>query len=205
MSVDRLYSDSGDESEFRRLLSPVEGSDECDQSTGTDCAAEDGTAAARHAHLFGTFLNPKAGMSSDTSRISEVVYEASKDSLFFQEAQRRDERTTATVEKIRARCSELSSTELDARAALAASWEREDSALVSGEGPSVVWLHIDMDAFYAACHERDDPSLVTRPMAVGSVRGVVSTANYVARKSGVRISTVVPGEAARMARITAEK
>ncbi len=47
--------------------------------------------------------------------------------------------------------------------------------------------HIDCDAFYAAIEKRDDPSLADRPVIVGgSVRGVVSTACYVARIMGVK-------------------
>ena len=49
-------------------------------------------------------------------------------------------------------------------------------------------LHIDMDAFYAAIEQRDDPSLRERPIAVGAAagRGVVMTASYEARRFGVR-------------------
>ena len=47
--------------------------------------------------------------------------------------------------------------------------------------------HIDCDAFYAAIEKRDDPSLADRPVIVGGGRrGVVSTACYIARISGVR-------------------
>ena len=47
--------------------------------------------------------------------------------------------------------------------------------------------HLDCDAFYAAIEKRDDPSLRDKPLIVGGgVRGVVSTACYIARKSGVR-------------------
>lgn len=49
-------------------------------------------------------------------------------------------------------------------------------------------LHIDMDAFFAAVEELDFPELVGRPLIVGGSpqgRGVVSTANYAARKFGV--------------------
>jgi DNA polymerase-4 len=49
-------------------------------------------------------------------------------------------------------------------------------------------IHIDMDCFYAAIEEREDPSLRGKPVAVGgsSRRGVLTTANYEARKYGCR-------------------
>jgi DNA polymerase-4 len=47
--------------------------------------------------------------------------------------------------------------------------------------------HIDCDAFYATIEKRDDPSLADKPVIIGGGRrGVVSTACYIARISGVR-------------------
>jgi DNA polymerase-4 len=49
-------------------------------------------------------------------------------------------------------------------------------------------LHIDMDAFFAAVEQRDNPTLKHRPVIVAgnSKRSVVSTASYEARKFGIR-------------------
>ena len=50
-------------------------------------------------------------------------------------------------------------------------------------------IHIDMDAFYASVEMRDNPTLKSRPIAVGGnpdKRGVIATANYQARKYGIR-------------------
>lgn len=47
--------------------------------------------------------------------------------------------------------------------------------------------HIDCDAFYAAVEKRDRPELASQPVIIGGgMRGVVSTACYIARTYGIK-------------------
>jgi DNA polymerase-4 len=52
----------------------------------------------------------------------------------------------------------------------------------------VIVAHLDLDAFYAAVEQLENPELRSQPLVVGGDprgRGVVATANYVARRFGI--------------------
>ena len=52
----------------------------------------------------------------------------------------------------------------------------------------MIVAHLDLDAFFAAVEELESPDLRSKPLIVGGDprgRGVVATANYVARRFGI--------------------
>ncbi len=62
-----------------------------------------------------------------------------------------------------------------------------------------ILAHLDLDAFFAAVEELEQPELRTHPLVVGGDpqgRGVVATANYIARRFGIR-SAMSSAEALR--------
>lgn len=113
--------------------------------------------------------------------MSEIIYNASKGSKFFNHEQERDRNQTLKIERIAAEKVRLE--KLD----LSHDLRRADEYLAELEltrDLSQYVIHVDCDAFFAAVEELDRPELKTVPMAVG--KGVLTTCNYVARKFGIR-------------------
>ena len=162
--------------------------------------------SANEAHLF-VFTADKAGMgSADKAHVNRVVYEMSKDSAFFAHAKKNDAKTDAKIAEYKAKLATLSVQPTLLQSSLSSKSNTRGSnpllrrvmeldhhleRLRYCSRPCVV---VDMDAFYAAVEMRDQPALATVPMAVGGT-GMISTANYVARRKGVR--SAMPGFIAR--------
>ena len=132
-------------------------------------------------HLLGPSLT-KAGQDAvDQKKVSEVIYEASKGSKFFNNEEVKDQNLTTKIERILKLKAQLE--KLDLKSDL----RRADDYIAQLElsrDLSQYVVHIDCDAFYAAVEEIDRPELKHVPMAVG--QGVITTCNYEARKFGCR-------------------
>ncbi|KAJ5109597.1 hypothetical protein N7532_002242 [Penicillium argentinense] len=131
--------------------------------------------------LLGPSLT-KAGQDAvDQQKVSEIIYNASKGSKFFNHEQERDRNQTIKIERLGKEKARLE--KLD----LSHDLRRADEYLAELEltrDLTQFVVHVDCDAFFAAVEELDRPELKTVPMAVG--KGVLTTCNYLARKFGVR-------------------
>eukprot|EP00891_Asterochloris_glomerata_P005434 jgi/Astpho2/5434/e_gw1.00076.4.1_t len=139
---------------------------------------------------YGTvFTNAKAGMQNvDKEHVKRIVYEMSKDSPHFKNEQRKQAQTEERIRKMQVQAKALSAGEV---AHHTSAMDAKILALEATRDLTRTWLHVDMDAFFASVEELADPSLKDKPMAVGGL-GMISTANYVARKYGVR--SAMPGK-----------
>jgi DNA polymerase kappa len=132
-------------------------------------------------HLLGPSLT-KAGQDAvDQKKVSEIIYEASKGSRFFNNEEVKDRNLTEKIERILKLKASLD--KLDLKQDLRRADDYIASLELSRDLTQYV-VHIDCDAFYAAVEEIDRPELKNVPMAVGI--GVLTTCNYEARKYGCR-------------------
>ncbi|CAN1821429.1 DNA polymerase kappa [Linum perenne] len=127
----------------------------------------------------------------DKEKVQRVVYEMSKGSKYFENEERKEALMKHKVESMRAQCAKLKPSDISHYEKVA---EKKIIELEAMRNLSRTWLHVDMDAFYAAVETLANPFLKGRPMAVGST-SMLATANYEARKFGVRAA--MPGFIAR--------
>lgn len=132
-------------------------------------------------HLLGPSLT-KAGQDTvDQQKVSEVIYNASKGSKFFNNEEVKDKNLTEKITRILAKRRQLEKLDLTSDLRRADDYIAE---LELSRDLSQVVVHIDCDAFYAAVEELDRPELKEVPFAVG--KGVLTTCNYHARRFGCR-------------------
>jgi hypothetical protein len=134
------------------------------------------------------FTNSKAGMDGvDKEYVKRIVFEMSKSSDFFRNEQRKEAAHRSSNEQLAAKVSALTATELSIADTVA---DRYIARAEASRDLSRRFIHVDMDMFFAAVEQLRRPELAELPMAVGGL-GMISTANYVARKYGVR--SAMPG------------
>ncbi|KAI0890966.1 DNA/RNA polymerase [Annulohypoxylon nitens] len=132
-------------------------------------------------HLLGPSLT-KAGQDSvDQSKVSDIIYNASKGSKYFNHEEVKDKVLTQKIGQILEKKRRLEKLDLT-RELRAADQFITQLELTRDLTQHIV--HIDCDAFYAAVEQLDRPELKDLPFAVGG--GVLTTCNYVARKFGCR-------------------
>ncbi|KAK4229246.1 tannase and feruloyl esterase-domain-containing protein [Podospora fimiseda] len=141
--------------------------------------------SSEHGSLKYSLLGPsltKAGQDEvDQAKVSEIIYNASKGSKFFNREEERDKALTARIDKILEKKRRLETLDLSRELRAA---DRLIAELESTRDLTQHIVHMDCDAFYAAVELLDRPELEHLPFAVGG--GVLTTCNYVARQFGCR-------------------
>ncbi|KAI0821695.1 hypothetical protein BC628DRAFT_1329079 [Trametes gibbosa] len=131
--------------------------------------------------LAGPSVN-KAGLAKDQTEINRIIAEVSKGSKFYEHEKRKDKDLTERIQHIlKIRDETIKGVDLRK---VEDSVDKLIAQLEAKRDLSQVIVHVDMDAFFASVEVLHDPSLTSKPFAVGG--GVVSTASYEARKFGVR-------------------
>lgn len=125
----------------------------------------------------------KAGMEGlDREKINEIILEASKGSRFYENERKKEKQVEKRIKEMRTKLAVLTAEQkFKARQEM----DKIVDELENGRDLSRTIVHVDMDAFYAAVEMRDDPTLKSKPMAVGGT-AMLCTSNYLARRYGVR-------------------
>ncbi|KAK9234376.1 hypothetical protein V1525DRAFT_383490 [Lipomyces kononenkoae] len=148
-------------------------------------SSEAGNNSENHESLRHRLLGPslqKSGQDGvNQAAVSEIIYQASEGSKYFEHQKKKEKDLTKKVESIIKQAAKVSHQELEAAEVRVESLIRQYEAT---RDLTQTIVHVDCDAFYASVEELDHPELKLKPFAVGG--GVLCTCNYVARKFGVR-------------------
>eukprot|EP01022_Parablepharisma_sp_SALTPOND_P033597 TRINITY_DN89100_c3_g1_i1.p1 TRINITY_DN89100_c3_g1~~TRINITY_DN89100_c3_g1_i1.p1 ORF type:complete len:496 (-),score=65.49 TRINITY_DN89100_c3_g1_i1:4727-6145(-) len=136
------------------------------------------------------FAAAKAGMETvDKEKIGKIIEEASKGTEYYK---KQKEKLGAMKVKVAEKREQLENAKKDPDYYIECEAKAREliEEYMQEYDVTRTWIHIDMDMFFAAVEIRDNPSLADKPVAVGSY-AMISTANYIARKYGVR--SAMPG------------
>ncbi len=136
------------------------------------------------------FTSEKAGMHGlNRDEINKITLECTKNSVITKKKQEEYDLAVKVVEDWKMKLESLNKNSFiyEQIRKLAEMKMRE---IEKTRDLTKIWMHLDMDMFYAAIEIRDNPTLKDLPVAVGDER-MISTSNYVARKFGVR--SAMPG------------
>ncbi|KAK9315306.1 hypothetical protein V1522DRAFT_378526 [Lipomyces starkeyi] len=142
--------------------------------------SDESSGTLRH-RLLGPSIQKSGQDGVNQAAVSEIIYQASQGSKYFEHQKRKEKELTKKVESIVKQAEKVSNQELEAAEV------RVDALIRQYEATrdlTQTIVHVDCDAFYASVEELDHPELKSKPFAVG--KGVLCTCNYVARKFGVR-------------------
>ena len=110
------------------------------------------------------FINHKAGMAGvDQERVKAVVKELTRGGQHHREESRKDANTEESIAKMKEMYASLSATRIRE---IEGSVRCRIGEMEAQRDLSRTWIHVDMDAFFAACHTLERPELASVPMAV---------------------------------------
>lgn len=122
----------------------------------------------------------------DKSHVEAVINDVSRGSAFYSNEQRKASMRGARIKRMLERAVVFDRLHQDAaqRRTVTRTVARAAEALESTRELGV-FIHVDMDMFFAAVEEKKNPELKSVPFGVGGL-GMLSTTNYLARAYGVR-------------------
>ena len=144
-------------------------------------------AQASSAREMLVYLGPKAGISQAATDAATAAAIAASGGSYMRQAEKRAAASQLAAAAALQQIDRASSSQIAAAQASAAS---AIQALQAKYATQRCLVHVDADSFFASVHERDCPALKHIPVAVGGM-SMISTANYEARKYGVRAA--MPG------------
>ncbi|ORY02112.1 polymerase kappa [Basidiobolus meristosporus CBS 931.73] len=136
----------------------------------------------------------KAGLSGvDKEKINQIIYDTSKNSRFFQNEERKEEKTQSRINELLKRYEQIKGqiNQPDVIALV----KKKVAEIETRRDLTQAIVHVDMDEpLIFITLPLDNPHLVGKPIAIGGDQ-MLSTASYEARKYGVR--SAMPGYIAK--------